>query len=105
MNTEVKHNFSDSEDEHEDEHDAYDDDVTISVEEHKAKVAEHRSTIESLTQELVSVKLDHTNEIARVQESNQDQAALFKIERHAHTEEMAKRQQRIDFLMDRCISK
>jgi hypothetical protein len=106
MTTEITHNFSDSEEEHEEITNAFDDDiVTITVEEHNTNVAEHLKTIKSLTQQLDSLKADHTNEVARVLESNQEQAIIFKNERAAQMQEMAKRQQRIDYLMDCMISK
>ena len=75
--------------------------VSISVEQYKQKVADHLTKIESLTLQLAISKADHTS----VQESNQEQVDLFTRERASHAEEMAKRQQRIDFLMDRMISK
>jgi len=103
MNTQStsEHEFSDSEDEQ---------DKVISFEEEAdfiETVAKdvHEAAISKLTQELQDVRTSAERAIEKVVAERDDQSDLFKKEREEHASEMAKRQQRIDFLMDSIISR
>ena len=92
-------NFSDSEDEHEQQTEAIEfDEETVLATEHKEIVDKLEGQVQTISQELEQVRLAARKEL-------DEHIALFKKERGEHAEEMAKRQQRIDFLMDNMISK
>ena len=100
MTTEVPH-FSDSEDELENteaiEFDEESEEM-ITKTAHEAKIAE-------LTQELERVKVAHSEQLSVIKVNHKGIVELFQKERAAHSAEMAKRQARIDYLMDQMISK
>jgi len=92
--------FSDSEDEHEEEQEQEIefDNEKIDAVEHKAIVDKLEGQVQTISQELEQVRVDASKEL-------NDHIELFKKERAEHAEEMLKRQQRINFLMDSIISK
>lgn len=90
--------FSDSDDEREEEQEQEIEFETIDAVEHKAIVDKLEVQVQTISQELEQVSLHASKEL-------NDHIELFKKERAEHANEMAKRQQRIDFLMDKMISK
>lgn len=98
MSTDSQHQFSDSEDEQEEEVVAFEEEADL-VETVPKDV--HEAAIAKLTQELESVKAS----VEKIKADRDEHIALFKKERVEHADEMAKRQSRIDFLMDKMISK
>ena len=101
MSTQVTH-FSDSEDEAEDEqsHEQF-----ISAEEYEERITKHQEEIATLTQELASLKTSTAAEVQKIEAKHAGVQEIFNIERTHHAEELLKRQSRIDFLMDKMISK
>ena len=100
MGTEID-NFSDSEDE-------IDNAEAIEFDEESKQMitkTAHEGKIAELTQELESVKLAHSEQLSVIKVNHTSIVELFQKEREAHSAEMAKRQTRIDFLMDQIISK
>jgi len=98
MSTVVAH-FSDSEDEREEQEQEIEfDNETIDAAEHKSIVDKLEGQVQTISKELEQVRVDATKEL-------EDHIALFNKERGEHADEMAKRQQRIDFLIDKMVSK
>jgi len=107
MSSEPTHHFSDSEEEHEEEEEepsvvAFDEEVDL-IETVSKNF--HETTVSELRQALSSLKLEHASELDSVLASKRDMVALYQKERSDHLDEMTKRQLRINFLVDRMISK
>ena len=103
MKAETNHQFSDSDEEREDTEEIGFDDETGPVE--TVSKALHESIVSKLVAEIENLKIVHTNEIAHVVGTNTELTALYKKDRSEHADEMEKRQTRIDFLVDKMISR
>lgn len=102
MQADETHHFSDSED----EVDAQDEEVAYEADEDVQAItqAAHEEAVEKLTQELARVSAEKDKVIETLTAKLNENTELFKKERSEHFDEMAKRQTRIDFLMDKMIS-
>ena len=89
-------NFSDSEDEA---------DGIVVPEQLTISAEEFEDEIKTLQQVLATVKTSTAEEIRRIEAQRTEEKELFAKERAHHAEELLKRQSRIDFLMDKMISK
>jgi len=101
MTTEATH-FSDSEDEHDSEHEQP---TVISSEEYEEQIAKHLEQINDLTNQLESTNIEHRVQLEQVVIKRAEEIELFSKERGHHAAELLLRQKRIDFLMDKFMSK
>ena len=99
--------FSDSEDEAEPQDIGYEAELVADVpkDEHDEIVADKLEQINRLTEELAIVKESAQDELSRVSQRADEERSLFKKERESHLDEMNKRQNRINYLMDKLMSK
>jgi len=100
--TSVDH-FSDSED----EQDAVVVPETqfVSAEEYEERITAHQTTISVLEKNFAELQASTAAEVQQIEAKRAEEKELFAKERAHHAEELVTRQSRIDFLIDRFISK
>ena len=96
--------FSDSEDE-QDDGIVVPEQQIISTEEYEEQIAAHQSTIAALQRSFTELQASTASEVQQIEAKRVEEKELFAKERAHHAEELVTRQSRIDFLIDRFISK